>query len=101
MAFIHRLMGASLLGLFLLVLLAAFAPSLHKAVHDDADHEEHSCAVTLILSGGAEAPSLSDGTALFLPAPLLIVEKAEETGASSAFLSGYIPEHAPPRFSCL
>ena len=40
--------------------LLAFSPELHAAMHKDADHEEHSCAVTLFSQGfeGAALPAV-------------------------------------------
>ena len=49
---LHRqiLAGVSVALLLLLSVLAA-SPSLHRALHADADHDSHECAVVLFASG--------------------------------------------------
>jgi hypothetical protein len=50
--------------------LAAASPQLHAALHPDADHTDHTCAVTLFSHG------FEDGTGSTFPvcAPALFVE---------------------------
>ena len=40
-------------------LVLACSQSLHELVHPDAPHEDHQCAVTLMIDNGFETPSVT------------------------------------------
>jgi hypothetical protein len=93
--------SACILALHLIAVVAmAGSPQLHSLFHHDADHHDHECAVTVMISGG------SDGA---IPAPILshdfnlpashasLIEYSYE--ASALCLSARIFEHAPPTFA--
>jgi hypothetical protein len=85
-----------LLGLFLNVLLLAISPELHGFFHKDADHEEHSCASTLLLSGNNDVAAATTQL-VFLPiAQIFCHQRPTSTFLSSLFLTCRIAEHAPP-----
>ena len=96
---VFRLFGGSgLLFLFGFVLSMALFPQLHEAVHEDAHDEDHSCAVTLILSGTTDVANVT--TDIQFSAVDIITSKFFETfSTSSFFLSGYLRDHAPPSLS--
>ena len=91
------LVGATLAG-FLLALLLAASPELHERLHHDADHDDHECLATVLHAGGAcddtlPPPTLASYLAeLFEPAP---VDGSRVVAA--LFLDCGILEHAPPR----
>jgi hypothetical protein len=47
----RSIIAAVLLGLFLWVQALAIFPALHEAIHSDAHHKDHHCAVTLLTGG--------------------------------------------------
>src|SRR5438445_12943999 len=51
-----RALALMLLALFLGTTLAAAAPSLHAAVHSDANNPDHHCAITLLIQGQVDVP---------------------------------------------
>ncbi len=77
------------LSVWLLGLLAA-SPQLHAALHADADHTDHSCAVTLF-SHGCEN---SLGAISLDCAPILFV--AYETPANPGLSHPAITDRLPP-----
>jgi hypothetical protein len=51
----HTILAMSLLSLFLWLQALAIFPALHQAVHSDAQHKDHHCAVTLLTGGQVDA----------------------------------------------
>jgi hypothetical protein len=83
---------------FLWALAVSASPQLHQRVHKDANRVEHTCAVTMIASGGYDhAPH-----APLVSAPILPVQQFSKIPAliprwvQSPFLGACIFEHAPP-----
>ena len=82
----------------LLVAVALTAsPKLHELLHHDADHGEHQCVVTVMLSGGSDdSPSqVFDVGALFASAPDFLPE-IHSRDVAPLFLTAHVFEHAPP-----
>ena len=93
-----RALVATLLSLwFLWTLALGVSPQLHHRVHPDANHADHSCAVTFVASGSYEhsaQPSL-------VSAPGLAPQFSEIPALRSVwvpplFLVAHIFAHAPP-----
>jgi hypothetical protein len=82
---------------FLWALALSASPQLHQRFHPDANRVEHSCAVTMIVSGSFNHVSHPPLISLRVPIiqfseiPALIPQWVE-----SPFLSARIFEHAPP-----
>jgi hypothetical protein len=83
---------------FLWALAVSASPQLHQRVHKDANRVEHTCAVTMIASGGynhaPHAPLVSAPIPpehQFSRIPALIPRWVQ-----SPFLGACIFEHAPP-----
>lgn len=57
--------GLLVLSLLLTVLMAA-SPSLHRRFHPDANHADHSCAVTLFTHGGVTMADVPTVLAVFV-----------------------------------
>ncbi len=94
-----RRAGAGLLlALFLMILGAAVSPQLHKWLHHDADQKEHSCAVTWLLMGGSSTPPCA-AVAEWIPLRIFIPANIEPARAPVFYISCFVPDHAPPRFS--
>jgi hypothetical protein len=82
---------------FFWALALSASPQLHQRVHSDANKGDHSCAVTLLVSGSynhAGAPPL-------ISAPRLQISFAETPVLSSTWvqlliLKAHIFAHAPP-----
>lgn len=91
-------MAAALLALLSMVLAMAICPELHEIVHHDAHDHGHSCAVTLLLSGGTDAPQICSDIAPPY-APIFASEIIESSPWPSFFFSVYVLEHAPPVLS--
>ena len=92
--FLAALLAAQLLAIIAL----AVCPALHRWVHADADNDEHSCAVTLFLSGGCDA-SAPDATAQAAPRlaePTAALESPDAPWVASVFALNRVFEHAPP-----
>ncbi len=86
--------GACALLVWVLGLLAT-SPDLHAALHADADHADHECAITLF-SHGAEnsAPEIALTTA-YRPQVVAVVRPDEPTLAKST-LDWLQPGRGPP-----
>jgi hypothetical protein len=83
---------------FLMVVALAASPQLHKLFHDDADHCDHECAVTVMISGGSDGstpPQVFDAGTLLVQGSNLLPE-IHPSDVPSLFLSAHIFEHAPP-----
>ena len=79
---------------WLLGLLAA-SPELHAAMHQDAGHEEHACAVTLFNQGVEGTSPAVD----FTVAPLVLLEDSPAVVATcpaAAPRYRLLPGRAPP-----
>jgi hypothetical protein len=82
---------------FLWALTLSTSPQLHERVHSDASRADHTCAVTLLVSGSydhAEAPPLISAPRLHLgpsETPLL-----GSTWVQLLILKAHIFAHAPP-----
>ena len=82
---------------FFWALALSASPQLHQRVHSDANRGDHTCAVTLLLSGSydhAKAPPLVD-------APRLQIGFGQTPAPSSTWvqlltLRAHIFAHAPP-----
>lgn len=93
--------GLALLLLAHVLVIAAMAasPALHEWIHQDADHEDHDCAVELFIHGGCEGPALM----VFLVVPAgfapALVQNPRTVWVQNLFLSCGRLEHAPPVIS--
>lgn len=80
----------------LLILAAAVGPGLHEEVHEDAQHADHECAITLFASGTcqvAPAPIAAVAPQLLFVSDEAVVERRR---FASSFRWSGILEHAPP-----
>ena len=81
---------------FALATVMAASPELHRAWHADADHEDHECLVTALLSGGVDhAPVVAMTLQPPVLTPVCGVERSA-VPARSFFLECSIFEHGPP-----
>lgn len=85
------------LGLHLLLICAAAAsPALHEWMHEDADHADHDCAITLFASGayhGNEQPPVAVAFCLIPDCDGAVLDGLPDV---SSFRFNGILEHAPP-----
>lgn len=82
----------------LMVVALAASPQLHQLLHPGADHCDHECAVTVMISGGSDgspAPAVFDAGAPLVQGFNLLAE-IHPSDVPSLFLSAHIFEHAPP-----
>jgi hypothetical protein len=90
---------AGLLIAHLLIVVALVAsPQLHQLLHHDADHSDHECAVTVMISGGTDGssgPPVFEADAM-LPAASGFSQTMHSNDIVSLFLSVHVFEHAPP-----
>ena len=49
--FFRRFLAAGLAALVLALGMLSVAPAAHKHLHDDADHEDHECAIVFLAHG--------------------------------------------------
>jgi len=94
------LIAAVLFAAFSWTLLVSSSPQLHGYIHDDANRNDHVCAITLIASGSYEQASQPP----LINAPRLDVRFAEPLSLTPAwvrplFLNAHIFAHAPPAHS--
>jgi hypothetical protein len=93
----RRAVVAGLMAQVLALLVLAVSPGLHKCLHQEADQGDHSCAITLFASGGADVPA---GVVGMTGAALLVVGRASiqfsPTSVATIFEQLGIWEHAPP-----
>src|SRR5438445_11767707 len=93
-----RALALMLLALFLGTTLAAAAPSLHAALHSDANNPDHHCAITLLIQGQVDVPvfdkpiclveqSCSDATPFLLSVFSSSVEVLAYVLASTSIIS--------------
>ena len=95
-----KLLKLALLSLvlagFALATAMAVSPDLHRQWHADADHEDHECLVTALLSGGVDhAPVVAMTLQPPVLTPVCGVERSA-VPARSFFLECSIFEHGPP-----
>jgi len=92
--------AACVFAAFFWALALSASPQLHQHVHADAKRLEHSCAVTLIVSGSydhAGQPALVSSSApASLPSKILALTSQ---WVESPFLKASVFEHAPPAHS--
>jgi hypothetical protein len=83
----------------LLIIAALVAsPHLHQLFHHDADHGDHECAVTVMISGGSDGslvPQVLDTGAIFRTA-FDFSPEIRSHDVAPLFLSAHVFEHAPP-----
>jgi hypothetical protein len=82
----------------LMVVALAASPQLHRLFHHDADHCDHECAVTVMISGGSDGsstPPVFDAGTLLVQGFSFLAE-IHPSDVPSIFLSAHIFEHAPP-----
>ena len=87
-----------LISQLLIVAALAASPHLHQLFHNDADHGDHECIVTVMISGGADGspvPQVLDAGTIFLKA-FDFSPEIESQDVASLFLSAHVFEHAPP-----
>ena len=87
-----------LVAQFLGATALAASPQLHHIIHHDAGHDDHQCAVTMMISGGSDGawtpPVFEAGTLIRVTA--ILSSDAGFVHVSPSFLSAHIFEHAPP-----
>ena len=87
-----------LIAHLLIVVALAASPQLHQLLHHDADHSDHECAVTVMISGGTDGssgPPVFEADAM-LPAACGFSQTMHSNDVASLFLSVHVFEHAPP-----
>jgi hypothetical protein len=87
-----------LVGQLLVIAALVASPNLHQLFHHDADHGDHECAVTVMISGGSDgslAPQVLDVGAIFRTASDFSSE-IQTLDVAPLFLSAHVFEHAPP-----
>lgn len=89
--------AAFALAAYLLALALASSPSLHAAIHHDAGHENHECAVVTL----SNEHVVSVTPIIFVPAKFQVAQIANHecmysVSLGSSFLSSEVLEHAPP-----
>ena len=92
--FLAALLAAQLLAIIAL----AVCPALHRWAHVDADDDAHSCAVTLFLNSGCDAPA-PDAITLATPRfaePAAALELPDAPWVASVFALNRVFEHGPP-----
>lgn len=79
-----------------MILAMAASPALHKAIHHDADDDDHDCAATLVVHGVVDdwgmAPLLEKIE--LLPIPFLLVAPFDEVVPKR--LEGRLSTRGPP-----
>ena len=89
------LVGAIIAGLLLTLVLVA-VPHLHARLHHDADHQEHTCLVTILQSGGFDEAPIVTMAVVPMAEMIATAPVREVKNAESFFLSCRVLEHAPP-----
>jgi hypothetical protein len=88
----------SLIAHLLIVVALAASPQLHQLLHQDADHGDHECAVTVMVSGGTDGslvPQIFEAGAI-LPTVFNFSPEIHCHDVAPLFLSAHVFEHAPP-----
>jgi hypothetical protein len=89
-----RAAAVVMLLLFLFLLACAASPELHRALHKDADHEDHQCAVTLLVTGHVGLSSCE--ISLPLPCAHFDTVLLFESSVVNATVALLPPGRAPP-----
>jgi hypothetical protein len=94
------LVTATLFAAFAWTLLVSVSPQLHEYIHDDANHSDHVCAVTLIGSGNYKHTSQRP----LVSAPQFniwfgSIASLVPAWVKPLFLHAHIFAHAPPAHS--
>lgn len=81
---------------FVFGLLLAASPTLHHHLHHDSNALGHACFVTVVSTGGCDAPG--DALSILAVVPeILPGDRAPETDwVESVFQAGAVFEHGPP-----
>jgi hypothetical protein len=83
---------------FLIIAGLAASPQLHQLFHHDADHGDHECIVTVMISGGSDGsptPQILEAGGAF-PTAFAFSPELQSHDVASIFLSAHVFEHAPP-----
>jgi hypothetical protein len=91
-----RLTAAVLAFHFLVGLVMAAAPGLHHYLHPDSQADGHSCFVTVLTTGGCDAPAQPLVAPASAPGIFWDEPAPETTWVASVFQSSAVFEHAPP-----
>ena len=91
----RRAIVVALLLHVLAIVAMASLPGLHEAVHHDAGHEGHECAVTLFASGTCDAPTV---TVLLMAVAMVVITRLvpRPVWVQQLFLTQQVLEHGPP-----
>jgi len=93
----RRAVVALVLAHLLLIMAMAASPELHKWIHQDADDDDHDCAVTLFIHGASsDAPVAAVVVAVFAGVFLYVCKILRLDWVENPILSSLILEHAPP-----
>jgi hypothetical protein len=87
-----------LIAHLLIVVALAACPQLHQLLHNGAEHRDHECAVTVMISGGTDGSCGSpvfDASAI-LPITFGSLPDVHSREVAPLFLSAHVLEHAPP-----
>jgi hypothetical protein len=87
-----------LIAHLLIVVALAASPQLHQLLHHGAEHRDHECAITVMVSGGSDGspvPQVFDPGAI-LPVAHQFLPEMHSRDVAPLFLSAHIFEHAPP-----
>ena len=85
-----------LLAAWLWISVLAACPQLHEMIHADAGGAHHECAVTLVQSGGCDAPSLPPMVADSLPVATERVVAGEARAVAPLLVDRAVRGRAPP-----
>jgi hypothetical protein len=93
----RALVAGFIFAAFFWALLLSTSPQLHQQVHADANRANHTCAVTLVVSGSYDHPA----SPALISGPSLGTDFSEAPGLSSTWvqpliLKTHIFAHAPP-----
>ena len=89
-----RVVAAGLIALFLLLMTFAASPGLHLAIHADANHAEHHCAISLLAQAQVDL-SINESVLSVAPAPFSYAHRVL-IAISHASIELLPPGRAPP-----
>lgn len=97
----ERTVAVLLVAHLLAILAMAASSQLHGFFHHGANHDDHRCAVTDMLSGAGGDGSFSQPitVAAILPHQFHSVAEFDPVWIASLFLTNCVLEHAPPALS--
>jgi hypothetical protein len=93
-----RLSAVVLLIHFVVGIVLSASPALHNHLHKDSDSEGHTCFVTVLTTGGCDAPAEPLAVVAWAPCVSESDNAPERAWVDSNFQVGTVFEHAPPRF---